>query len=189
MASPTRRRAELARQLRDLSKTALASGCSHGESATGDACAVKRRVAVTGNPVGLATATAIPWFCRSAAGLARLSVWSPAATVIIMASRPAPAGDCPGWLRGWPACGDSAARSGEARGPVQVTGLTGATQVAAGSYSGYAVHVPLPAVPDLTDDTTTEAGQALQAAGLVLGTRPASGRAATPMGTCGPRST
>jgi hypothetical protein len=55
-------------------------------------------------------------------------------------------------------------------GPVQVTGLTGATQVAAGSYSGYAVHVPLPAVPDLTDDTTTEAGQVLQAAGLVLGT-------------------
>ena len=55
-------------------------------------------------------------------------------------------------------------------GPVQVTGLTSATQVAAGSESGYAVHVPLPTVPDLTGDTTTQAGQALQAAGLVLGT-------------------
>ena len=55
-------------------------------------------------------------------------------------------------------------------GPVQVTGLTGATQVAAGSYSGYAVHVPLPTVPDLTGDTTAQAGQALQAVGLVLGT-------------------
>ncbi len=55
-------------------------------------------------------------------------------------------------------------------GPVQVTGLTGVTQVAAGSESGYAVHVPLPTVPDLTGDTTAQAGQALQAAGLVLGT-------------------
>jgi alpha-tubulin suppressor-like RCC1 family protein len=55
-------------------------------------------------------------------------------------------------------------------GPVQVTGLTSATQVAAGSESGYAVHVPLPTVPDLTGDTTAQAGQALQAAGLVLGT-------------------
>jgi len=54
-------------------------------------------------------------------------------------------------------------------GPVQVTGLTGATQVAAGSESSYAVRVPLPTVPDLTGDTTTQAGQALQAAGLVLG--------------------
>jgi alpha-tubulin suppressor-like RCC1 family protein len=55
-------------------------------------------------------------------------------------------------------------------GPVQVTGLTSATQVAAGSESGYAVHVPLPTVPDLTADTTAQAGQALQTAGLVLGT-------------------
>jgi len=57
-------------------------------------------------------------------------------------------------------------------GPVQVTGLTGATQVAAGAESGFAVHVPLPVppAPDLTDDTTAQAGQALQAAGLVLGT-------------------
>jgi alpha-tubulin suppressor-like RCC1 family protein len=54
-------------------------------------------------------------------------------------------------------------------GPVQVTGLTGATQVAAGAASGFAVHVPLPAVPDLTGDTTAQAGQALQAAGLVPG--------------------
>jgi alpha-tubulin suppressor-like RCC1 family protein len=55
-------------------------------------------------------------------------------------------------------------------GPVRVTGLTGATQVAAGAASGFAVHVPLPTVPDLSDDTTAQAGQVLQAAGLVLGT-------------------
>ena len=56
-------------------------------------------------------------------------------------------------------------------GPVQVTGLTGATQVAAGLASGFAVHaVTLITVPDLTGDTQTRAGQALQAAGLVLGT-------------------
>jgi alpha-tubulin suppressor-like RCC1 family protein len=56
-------------------------------------------------------------------------------------------------------------------GPVQVTGLTGATQVAAGIRSSFAVHVPLPPaiVPDLTGDTQTRAGQVLQAAGLVLG--------------------
>jgi hypothetical protein len=56
-------------------------------------------------------------------------------------------------------------------GPVRVTGLTGATQVAAGAEAGFAVHVPqpVPPVPDLTGDTTTQAGQALQAAGLVLG--------------------
>jgi hypothetical protein len=57
-------------------------------------------------------------------------------------------------------------------GPVQVTGLTGATQVAAGAVSGFAVHVPLPLpiVPDLTGDTQALASQALQSAGLVLGT-------------------
>jgi len=57
-------------------------------------------------------------------------------------------------------------------GPIQVTGLTGATQVAARALSGFAVHVPLlvPPVPDLTGDNTVQAGQALQAAGLVLGT-------------------
>ena len=57
-------------------------------------------------------------------------------------------------------------------GPVQVTGLTGATQVAAGLRAGFAVHVPLPVppVPDLTGDTKPQAGQVLQAAGLVLGT-------------------
>jgi len=56
-------------------------------------------------------------------------------------------------------------------GPVQVTGLTGATQVAAGLRAGFAVHVPLPVppVPDLTGDTQTRAAQVLQAAGLVLG--------------------
>jgi alpha-tubulin suppressor-like RCC1 family protein len=56
-------------------------------------------------------------------------------------------------------------------GPVQVTGLTGATQVAAGAASGFAVHVPQPllTVPDLTGDTQAQAGQVLQAAGLMLG--------------------
>ena len=56
-------------------------------------------------------------------------------------------------------------------GPVQVTGLTGATQVAAGLRASFAVHVPLPVptVPDLTGDTQAQAGQVLQAAGLVLG--------------------
>jgi hypothetical protein len=56
-------------------------------------------------------------------------------------------------------------------GPVQVTGLTSATQVAAGIESGFAVHVPVPPaiVPDLTGDSRTRAGQVLQAAGLVLG--------------------
>jgi hypothetical protein len=57
-------------------------------------------------------------------------------------------------------------------GPVRVTGLTNATQVAAGGEFSLAVHVPvpLPIVPDLTGDTTAQAGQALQAAGLVLST-------------------
>jgi len=56
-------------------------------------------------------------------------------------------------------------------GPVQVTGLTGATQAAAGAASGFAVHVPQPllTVPDLTGDTQAQAGQVLQAAGLALG--------------------
>jgi len=57
-------------------------------------------------------------------------------------------------------------------GPVQVTGLANATQVAAGGEFSLAVHVPvpLPIVPDLTGDTTAQAGQALQAVGLVLST-------------------
>jgi hypothetical protein len=57
-------------------------------------------------------------------------------------------------------------------GPVQVTGLANATQVAAGGEFSLAVHVPvpLPIVPDLTGDTTAQAGQALQGVGLVLGT-------------------
>jgi hypothetical protein len=56
-------------------------------------------------------------------------------------------------------------------GPVQVTGLADATQAAAGGEFSLAVHVPLPVpiVPDLTGDTTAQAGQALQGAGLVLG--------------------
>jgi len=57
-------------------------------------------------------------------------------------------------------------------GPVQVTGLATATQVAAGGEFSLAVHVPvpLPIVPDLTGDTTAQAGQGLQAVGLVLST-------------------
>ena len=45
-------------------------------------------------------------------------------------------------------------------GPVQVTGLTGATQVAAGAEAGFAVHVPqpVPPVPDLTGDTPGPGG-------------------------------
>ena len=56
-------------------------------------------------------------------------------------------------------------------GPVQVTGLVNATQVAAGGEFSLAVHVPAPPpiVPDLTGETTAQAGQALQTAGLVLG--------------------
>jgi beta-lactam-binding protein with PASTA domain len=44
--------------------------------------------------------------------------------------------------------------------------------VAAGGEFSLAVHVPvpLPIVPDLTGDTTAQAGQALQAVGLVLST-------------------
>jgi alpha-tubulin suppressor-like RCC1 family protein len=57
-------------------------------------------------------------------------------------------------------------------GPVQVTGLANATQVAAGGEFSLAVHVPVPLsiVPDLTGDTMTRAGQVLRDAGLVLGT-------------------
>ena len=57
-------------------------------------------------------------------------------------------------------------------GPVQVTGLANATQVAAGGEFSLAVHVPVPQpiVPDLAGDTTAQAGQALQAVGLVLST-------------------
>jgi beta-lactam-binding protein with PASTA domain len=42
--------------------------------------------------------------------------------------------------------------------------------VAAGFVFSLAVHVSLPTVPDLSDDTTTLASQELQAAGLALGT-------------------
>ena len=54
---------------------------------------------------------------------------------------------------------------------MQVTGLTTATQVAAGESASFAVHVPAPPaiVPDLTGDTQARASQALQGAGLVLG--------------------
>lgn len=55
-------------------------------------------------------------------------------------------------------------------GPVQVTGLTSATQVAAGWVFSLAVHaVTSITVPGLTGDTTAQAGQVLQAAGLVPG--------------------
>jgi alpha-tubulin suppressor-like RCC1 family protein len=56
-------------------------------------------------------------------------------------------------------------------GPVQVSGLAGASQVSAGAQFSLAVaRPPLTSVPDLSGDTTPQAGQALQAAGLVLGT-------------------
>jgi len=56
-------------------------------------------------------------------------------------------------------------------GPVQVSGLAGASQVSAGAQFSLAVARPaLVTVPDLSGDTTPQAGQALQAAGLVLGT-------------------
>ena len=56
-------------------------------------------------------------------------------------------------------------------GPVLVSGLAGARQVSAGVQYSLAVARPaLVTVPDLTDDTPAQAGQALQAAGLVTGT-------------------
>jgi alpha-tubulin suppressor-like RCC1 family protein len=56
-------------------------------------------------------------------------------------------------------------------GPVLVSGLAGASQVSAGVQFSLAVARPaLVTVPDLTDDTPAQAAQALQAAGLVLGT-------------------
>ena len=56
-------------------------------------------------------------------------------------------------------------------GPVLVSGLAGARQVSAGVQYSLAVARPaLVTVPDLTDDTLAQAGQALQAAGLVTGT-------------------
>lgn len=58
-----------------------------------------------------------------------------------------------------------------ATGPVQVTGLSGALQVSAEGRFSLAIGPPVFAVvPDLTGDTTAQASQALQAAGLVLGT-------------------
>jgi alpha-tubulin suppressor-like RCC1 family protein len=54
--------------------------------------------------------------------------------------------------------------------PVQVTALAGVSQVSAGIHYVLAIGSPTFAfVPDLTGDTTAQAGQALQAAGLVLG--------------------
>ena len=56
-------------------------------------------------------------------------------------------------------------------GPVQVSGLVGASQVSAGVQFSLAVARPaLVAVPDLRGDTSPQARQDLQAAGLVLGT-------------------
>jgi len=57
-------------------------------------------------------------------------------------------------------------------GPVQVSGLAGASQVSAGAQFSLAVvaRPALTTVPGLGGDTTPQAGQALQAAGLVLGT-------------------
>jgi PASTA domain/Regulator of chromosome condensation (RCC1) repeat len=54
--------------------------------------------------------------------------------------------------------------------PVQVTALAGVSQVSAGLRDVLATGSPTFAfVPDLTGDTTAQASQALQAAGLVLG--------------------
>jgi alpha-tubulin suppressor-like RCC1 family protein len=54
--------------------------------------------------------------------------------------------------------------------PVQVTALTGVSQVSVGVRDVLAIGSPTFAfVPDLSGDTTAQAGQALQAAGLVLG--------------------
>jgi len=53
-------------------------------------------------------------------------------------------------------------------GPVQVTGLAGVTQVAAGHGFGLAV-TTFRRVPGVVGDTTTAASAALQAAGFVLG--------------------
>ena len=54
--------------------------------------------------------------------------------------------------------------------PVQVTALAGVSQVSAGIRYVLAIGSPTFAfVPDLAGDTTAQAGQALQAAGLVLG--------------------
>jgi alpha-tubulin suppressor-like RCC1 family protein len=55
-------------------------------------------------------------------------------------------------------------------GPVQVSGLAGASQVSAGAQFSLAVARPaLTTVPGLSSDTTAQAGQALQAVGLALG--------------------
>ena len=55
-------------------------------------------------------------------------------------------------------------------GPVQVSSLAGASQVSAGAQFSLAVARPaLTTVPGLSSDTTAQAGQALRAAGLVLG--------------------
>jgi alpha-tubulin suppressor-like RCC1 family protein len=72
--------------------------------------------------------------------------------------------------------GNSAGQLGDggtagSSGPVPVSGLAGASQVSAGVQFSLAVARPaLVTVPDLTGDTQAQAGQALQAAGLVLGT-------------------
>jgi beta-lactam-binding protein with PASTA domain len=55
--------------------------------------------------------------------------------------------------------------------PVQVTALAGVSQVSAGVRDVLAIGSPTFAfVPGLSGDTTAQAGQALQAAGLALGT-------------------
>jgi hypothetical protein len=55
--------------------------------------------------------------------------------------------------------------------PVQVTALAGVSQVSVGVRDVLAIGSPTFAfVPDLSGDSTAQAGQALQAAGLVLGT-------------------
>jgi alpha-tubulin suppressor-like RCC1 family protein len=53
--------------------------------------------------------------------------------------------------------------------PVLVATLAGVTQVAVGPFHGLAIGSPAPRIPSVIGDTQSEASQALQAAGFVLG--------------------
>jgi alpha-tubulin suppressor-like RCC1 family protein len=53
--------------------------------------------------------------------------------------------------------------------PVLVATLAGVTQVALGPFHGLAIGSPAPRIPSVIGDTQSEASQALQAAGFVLG--------------------
>jgi beta-lactam-binding protein with PASTA domain len=53
--------------------------------------------------------------------------------------------------------------------PVLVRTLAGVRQVSAGNYDVMVIGSPAPRIPSVIDDTQSEAAQALQAAGYVLG--------------------